>query len=329
MLKGKTIFVTGGAGFIATAAIKRLIADNRIIIWDNFSRNSLQYYPNLKEDRNLTILQGDILDLESLKAAIPPDTDIVIHTAAIAGIDTVTKDPVLTWEVNALGTANLLKALHMLNLIKRLERFVGFSTSEVFGNVALHVEESMPLYMQPVGDNMRWVYAVSKLASEYIIYSYYKSFGLKACILRPFNVFGPGQVGEGAIQRFVKQSLRNEPITIYGDGNQVRSWCYVEDMVEGLLLSLIKEEAIGQVFNIGNPRNAVTMLSLAEKVIRVTNSTSSIVFVPRENTSDVALRIPQIKKAQQLLGYYPKVSLDEGIQMTAAWFRERLSQEAR
>lgn len=320
MIKGKTVFITGGAGFIATAAIRRMISDNRVVVWDNLSRNSLKYF-GLEGHPNLTVIKGDVLDLDGLKAAISPDTNIVIHTAAIAGIATVTKNPVLTWEVNVLGTVNILKALHTLKLIERLERFVGFSTSEVFGNAALRVEESMPLSVQPIGD-MRWIYAASKLASEYLVYSYYKNFGLKACTLRPFNVFGPGQVGEGAIQKFIKQALRNEPITIYGDGSQIRSWCYVDDMVEGLLLSLIREEAIGQVFNIGNSKNTVTTLSLAEKVVQVTCSKSPIVFVPKENGADVELRIPNIKKAQQLLGYQPKVELAPGIQRTAEWCRK-------
>lgn len=320
MLKNKTIFITGGAGFIATATIKRLIADNRIIVWDNFSRNSLKY-SGLEGHPNLTVIKGDVLDLDGLKAAIPLDTDFVIHTAAIAGIATVTKNPVLTWEVNVLGTVNVLKALQALKLIERLERFVGFSTSEVFGNAALRVEESMPLSVQPIGE-MRWIYAVSKLASEYLIYSYYKNFGLKACVLRPFNVFGAGQVGEGAIQIFIKKALRNEPLTIYGDGSQIRSWCYVDDMVQGLLLSMIKEAAIGQVFNIGNPKNTVTTLSLAEKVIQLTNSKSVITFVPKENGADVELRIPSIKKAQQLLGYQPEVDLDQGIKMAAEWYQK-------
>lgn len=325
MIKGKTVFITGGAGFIATAFIRHIISDNRVIVWDNFSRNSLQYFA-LEGHSNLTVIKGDILDLDGLKKAIPLDTDIVIHTAAVAGIDTVTKDPVLTWEVNVLGTVNILKALQALKLTHRLERFVGFSTSEVFGKAALRVEESMPLIVEPIG-GLRWIYAASKLASEYIIYSHHKGFGLKACIVRPFNVFGVGQVGEGAIQQFIKRSLRNEPITIYGDGSQIRSWCYVDDMVEGLLLSLIREEAVGQVFNIGNPKNTVTTLSLAEKVIQAVGSQSTIVFMPKEAGDDVELRIPSIAKAQKLLGYNPKVDLWEGIQRTVDWYRHKLRLE--
>jgi dTDP-glucose 4,6-dehydratase len=319
VLKGKTIFITGGAGFIATGIVRRLIEDNRIILWDNFSRNSLGYF-GLEGHPHLTVLRGDILDFSGLKAAVSPKTDIVIHTAAIAGIATVTKNPVRTWEVNALGTVNLLKALQELDLLERLERFVVFSTSEVYGGAALRVEENMPMQVQPVGE-MRWVYAVSKLASEYVTYCYHKNFALRAVILRPFNVFGVGQVGEGAIQRFILQAINNEPITIYGDGSQIRSWCYIDDMVEGVLLALAKEEAVGEVFNIGNPQNTVTIFSLAEKIVQLAQSQSPIVFVPKEDRADVELRIPKIDKARRLLGFQPKVGLADGIQRTIEWFR--------
>lgn len=326
MIKNKVVFITGGAGFIATAVIRRLISSNRVIVWDNFARNSLKYF-GLEGHPNLTVFKGDILDLDGLQKAIAPDTDIVIHTAAIAGIKTVTQDPVMTWEVNVLGTVNILKALHNLGLVERLERFVAFSTSEVFGQAALRVQESMPLVLPPIGE-LRWIYAASKLASEYLVYCYYKKFGLKACIVRPFNIFGEGQVGEGAIQRFIKQAIVNNPITIYGDGSQVRSWCHVDDMVQGLLLCLEKPEAVGEVFNIGNPANTITTLSLAEKVVQITGSRSSISFLAREGTADVELRIPNISKAQELLGYKPVIGLDEGIRRTAEWYKSHLQEGA-
>lgn len=320
MLEGKTIFITGGAGFIGANLIKRLINSNKIYVLDTLTRNALSAlgidgYPNLK------IIKGSVLDYESLKSNIPSETDIVLHMAAIAGIDTVTKNPVLTMEVNMIGTHYVLRALLERGLISRLERFVGFSTGEVFGTTAFRVTEDTPSTLQLDGE-ARWTYAVAKLASEYLLYSYYKEHGLRAVVIRPFNIYGIGQIGEGAIRQLVLRALRNEPITIYGDGSQIRSWCYVDDMVEGILLALTKDTAIGQAFNIGNPRATLTILNLAEKIIQLTHAQSRITFLPK--TVDVELRIPDISKARKLLGFEPKVDLDEGLRNTIAWYRERL-----
>ncbi|MEM2001618.1 MAG: GDP-mannose 4,6-dehydratase [Thermoproteota archaeon] len=321
MIKGKKFFITGGAGFIGTSLIKRLIADNEIVVYDNLSRNSLKDseswgHPNLK------VIKGDVLDYNFLKKSIPKEVDVVLHMAAIAGIDTVIKNPVVTMEVNIIGLYHLLKALRELQLIERVERFVNFSTSEVFGINAFRVDEKAPMNLQPVGE-ARWTYSVSKLAGEHLTYSYYKQFGLRAVTIRPFNVYGPGQVGEGAVHHFVVRAIRNEPLIIHGEGDQIRSWCYIDDMVDGILLCLEKEEAIGEVFNIGNPRGTITVLGLAEKVIQLARSYSQIVHVPK-TYSDVDLRIPSIEKAKNLLGFEPKVDLNEGLKRTIEWYKSRI-----
>jgi len=321
VIKGKKLFITGGAGFIATSLIKRLITDNEVIVYDNLSRNALKD-SGLWNHPHMQVIQGDVLDYELLKASIPQDVNLVLHMAAIAGIDTVIKNPVKTMEVNMIGTYHALKALQELGLINKIERFIGFSTSEVFGINAFRVDEKSPTNLQPVGE-ARWTYAVSKLAGEHLTYSYYKQYGLRAVIVRPFNVYGPGQVGEGAIHHFVVRAIKNEPLIIHGDGDQIRSWCYIDDMVDGILLCMEKEEAVGETFNIGNPKGTITILRLAEKVVQLANSSSKIVHVPK-NYADVELRIPSIEKAKELLGFEPKVDLNEGIRRTIEWYKSKM-----
>lgn len=313
-IEGKKIFITGGAGFIGTAIIGRLIKDNHITIYDNLWRNALKDSP-WQNHKNLHFIKGNVLDYNNLRESIQ-EQQIVIHLAAIAGIDTVIENHTTTMKVNMIGTYNVLEAALTL---EKCERFLDFSTSEVFGTYAYKSEEHEPTTMGAVGE-ARWTYAVSKLAGEHLTYSYHKEFGLPALSIRPFNIYGPGQVGEGAIHIFIKQALKNDDIQIHGDGNQIRSWCYIDDIVDAVLLCLQKKEAVGNVFNIGNPRGTITILGLAETVMRICNSKSKIVFVPRTYT-DIELRIPSIKRAKGLLGCEPKVDLEEGIKITADWYR--------
>jgi UDP-glucuronate decarboxylase len=317
MIKNKKIFITGGAGFIGTALISRLIENNEIVVYDTLQRNALKE-TNFLNHHNLTLIQGDILDEEKLKEVIG-SSNIIIHLAAIAGIDTVIKSPTMTMKVDMIGTYNVLEAAMKLD---NVERFVDFSTSEVYGSYAYKLGEGDTTTMGAVGE-ARWTYAISKLAGEHLAHSYHKEFGLPVVSLRPFNIYGPGQVGEGAIHVFITRALRNEDIQIHGDGDQIRSWCYVDDIVDPILLSLEKKEAVGNVFNIGYPRGTITILSLAQKIVDICESKSKIVFVPKSYV-DVELRIPDIEKAKKILGYKPKIDLDEGIKRTSDWYREKL-----
>lgn len=313
MLKNKTIFITGGAGFIGSTLIGRLIEDNTIIVYDNLDRNSLEGKPYLTHP-NLRLIKGDILDAEFLEKSIS-GAQVVVHAAAIAGIDNTVKNPVKTMRVNMLGTANILEAAYKDGGI---ERFVDFSTSEVFGSHAFKVDEASQTVTGAVGE-ARWTYAVSKLAGEHLTHAYHRQYGLPAVTVRPFNVYGPGQIGEGAIQIFIRKALKNEDIYIFGDGNQIRAWCYVDDMVDGVMLGLTHPNAVGESFNIGNARAVTTIYGLAEAVCRVLDSKSKIVF--RDPLSaDIELRIPDVQKAKQLIGYQAKVDLDEGIRRTAEWY---------
>lgn len=315
MVKNKNVFITGGAGFIGSTLAKELCENNNVTLFDDFTRNTLQH-TSLESHPRVKIVRASVLDLPLLTREME-GADIVVHAAAIAGIDTVIESPIRTMEVNVIGTANVLKAAHTNAVTGRV---LEFSTSEVFGSMAYRVSEDARAVAGSAGE-ARWVYAVSKLAGEHLAYAYYREHGLPTVTIRPFNIYGPGQTGEGAFQIFIRRALRNEPISIYGDGTQIRAWCYIDDIVEGLLLSLEHPKAVGESFNMGNPRAVVTIFGLAQTVCRVLASDSEIVFRP-PLSADIELRIPETKKAEELLGFRANVDLEEGIQRTAEWYQE-------
>lgn len=310
------IFITGGAGFIGSSFISRMIRYNHIFVYDNLSRNSLadMNHPHLR------IIQGDILDFDFLKRSIPEDTDVVINMAAVAGVDTVIKNPIKTMEVNSVGTYYLLEALRERELLG-IRKFINFSTSEVFGINAFHADEESSINLQPVGE-ARWTYSVSKLFSEHLVHAYHEKLGLRSVNIRPFNIYGPGQIGEGAIHYFILKAIKDEPLIVHGEGDQIRSWCYIDDMIDGLILCLDKNDAVGNVFNIGNPAGTITVRGLAEKIVQLSESSSPIHSIPK-NYVDVDLRIPSIDKSRRILGYSPKVDLNIGIMNTIRWYRSK------
>ena len=316
MIKDKTIFITGGAGFIANTLIKHYIQNNKIVVYDNFHRDTLST-SDVAKHANLSIVKGDVLDLAGLTAAMK-GCDIVIHAAGIAGIDTVIKDPVRTMQVNMIGTANALQAAQ-INGIK--ERFIDFSTSEVFGSMAFKSSETDQTVSGSAGE-ARWTYAVSKLAGEHLAHAYFKQYKLPVVTVRPFNVYGPGQTGEGAIQIFIKKALKNEDIHIDGDGSQIRAWCFVDDFVDCLIRCVENPKAIGESFNIGNSRAVITILGLAQLVCRVLKSDSKIVFDP-PLSADIAIRIPSVEKTKEVLDFKAKVDLEEGVLKTAEWMKTK------
>jgi nucleoside-diphosphate-sugar epimerase len=322
VIQGKKILLTGGAGFIGTTLAGRLVDQNDIVILDNFHRDALRH-TRLSDHPNVKVIRGDVTDPDAAHAAAE-GCQIIVHLAAIAGVDTVLRMPVDTMRVAILGTYNMLEAARQQ---PRLERFVDFSTSEVFGAYAYNVREADLTSLGAVGE-ARWTYAVSKLATEHLAHNYHKQFRIPAVSVRPFNIYGPGQIGEGAIHRFIVQALRGEDITIHNDGSQIRAWCYVDDMAAGLLACLERDEAVGQAFNIGNPRSVVTIYNLAMQIVRLCGSRSKISFVPWDQT-DVELRIPNIEKARRLLGYEPQVDLEDGLQRTIQWYRTKAANETK
>jgi UDP-glucose 4-epimerase len=319
MLEGKRIFITGGAGFIGTTLAGELVERNQIIAIDNLHRDTLTGTA-LADHPNFDFHEANVLDADAIRALAKGATHIV-HCAAIAGVQTVLDSPVRTMRVNVIGTYNALEAAVATQ--DTLERFVDFSTSEVFGTHAYNVSEGQVSTIGSVGE-ARWTYAVSKLAGEHMAHAYHDELRLPTVTVHPFNVYGPRQVGGGAIRAFIEDALAGKDLTVYGDGSQIRAWCYVDDMVTGVLACLERPEAVGQAFNIGNPRSAVTIYDLALRIRRLTGLTAEIVFAPLFY-ADVELRIPNVHKASELLGWEPTVELDEGLARTIAWYREKLT----
>jgi len=317
LIKDKCIFITGGAGFIANRLINILVEENNIIVYDNFHRDTLSFttYANHK---NLKIIKGDVLDYELLEKSME-NSDIVVHAAAIAGIDTVIKSPTNTMRVNMIGTANVLEAAKINKISGRI---IDFSTSEVFGSYAFKPTEDTETVAGSAGE-ARWTYAVSKLAGEHLAMAYYREFMLPISSVRPFNVYGPGQTGEGAIQVFIKKAIKNEDLCIYGDGNQIRAWCYVDDFVDCLIRCIENPKAVGESFNIGNSRAVLTTYGLAQTVCRVLHSSSKIIYKPALS-AEIELRIPSVDKAFNILGFKAKVDIDDGILRTAEWIERNL-----
>jgi UDP-glucose 4-epimerase len=317
-LHGKRILITGGAGFIGTTLARRLVDDNEVVAMDNLHRDALSG-TGLEEHPNFSFEAGDVLDLPRL-TELARGCSHIVHAAAIAGVDTVLDSPVRTMRVNVIGTYNALEAA--LATQDTIERLIEFSTSEVFGQHAFNVGEGSVTTIGSVGE-ARWTYAVSKLAGEHMAHAYHRELGLPTVSVRPFNVFGPGQIGGGAIRAFSEAALSGRDLTIHGDGSQIRAWLYVDDMVDGLLLCLEHPNAVGESFNVGNARSAVTIFDLAQRIKRISGCPGEIVFQPLHYT-DVELRIPNVDKARQLLGFEARVELDEGLERTLAWYRTKL-----
>lgn len=317
--RGERILVTGGAGFIGSTFVSRVIDDNEVTILDTFQRDALRHWPKLAGHKNLRIVQGSVVDQSPVDDAVKGAT-MIVHCAAVAGVDTVIAQPTRTLRVNIIGTWRLLEAAAASGQVKR---FVDFSTSEVFGSYAYKVREGDVATLGAVGE-ARWTYAVSKLATEHMAFTWMKEYGLPTVTIRPFNIYGPRQVGEGAIHHFIKRAVAGEPLTIHNDGAQIRSWCYIDDIIEALCRCLVMERAVGHSFNIGNPRSTVTIYHLAREVVRLAQSSSAIHFVDRQQ-ADVELRIPNVEKAKDILHFSPQVDLDEGLLRTIAWYREQFS----
>ncbi|MDP3879096.1 MAG: NAD-dependent epimerase/dehydratase family protein, partial [Dehalococcoidales bacterium] len=314
----KNILITGGGGFIGVAMATRLCEDNQVVLFDTDFEHNAFAFSELKNNVYVQKFQGDILDKESIDCATR-EAQIVIHMAAKVGVQEVISDSLNTLEVNYGGTSNLLKSLANN---QNCERVLVFSTSEVFGVRAFGIAESGDSTFASVQD-IRWCYCVSKLAAEQLAFSYFRQKGLPAVVIRPFNIFGPDRVGDHVVLRFIMKALRNEDLEVYGDGTQIRAWCYIDDFCDGVLRAMEVPEAIGQAFNIGNQNNTITIQGLAREIIELCGSKSRIVFKSLDFT-DIDLRVPNTSKARNMLGFVPKVDLGEGLTRTINWVSENM-----
>ncbi len=311
------LVITGGAGFLGSHLAEHFVDRFRVRLFDNFARDSLRFAPHLAGHPDVQAIHGDVLDRQALRAAVD-GAAAVLHCAAIAGVSNYEKRAVETLRVNILGTFNVLDAV----ADSKVPRVIHFSTSEIYGPNAASVSETAAPTSGPVSER-RWVYAVSKLAGEHATLRYGETFGINATTVRPFNIYGPRQTGEGAISNFARRVVRGDPLEIYGSGSDVRAWCHVSDLVAAIALMLDNGAAYGQAFNIGNPDARLTTAELAETVIAVAGK-GEIRHVPQVHTP-IPVRSPDIRLARSLLGFEPKVGIRDGIRDTLAWFlKERL-----
>jgi len=311
------LVITGGAGFCGSHLAEHFAQRFRVRLFDTLARDSLRYAPEIVKTADIQIVRGDVLDQRALRDALD-GAAAVIHCAAVAGVSNYYNRPVDTLKVNILGTFNLLEAA----VDAKVRRVIHFSTSEIYGPVADSVTETTPPTSGPVSEP-RWVYAVSKLAGEHATLRYGDVYGIDATTVRPFNVYGPRQTGEGAVSNFARRLVRGEPLEVYGDGSEVRSWCHVSDLVAAIDLMLDREAAFGKSFNIGNPSASLTTFELAQLMIRIYGK-GKVKMTPRVH-APISLRTPDIEHARSLLGYEPKVEIAQGLKDTLHWFQKELA----
>jgi nucleoside-diphosphate-sugar epimerase len=313
--------ITGGAGFIGSHLAERLASEADVVLFDNLRRNSLRF-TDLPDRAEVQFVEGDIRDRASV-ARVVENADAVFHLAAIAGVSSYYAEPEATLRVNIEGTTAVVDAV----VAARVPKLLYVSTSEVYGPYAHEVDEESPCAIGPSSDR-RWVYATSKLAGEHLVLRGGESRGFAATVLRPFNVYGPRQTGEGAIRNFCVAAVTGAPLEIYGDGSAVRAWCYADDFVTAAVTALTAPAAAGQVFNIGNPNAATDTNGLAELVVSLVSGAK----VRHEDVSraEVVYRTPIVEKARKILAFEPRVGLAEGLKRTIEWTTSQpVEQEAR
>jgi UDP-glucose 4-epimerase len=318
--------ITGGAGFIGSHLAEALLSEGHAVdIIDNLSTGSIRNIEHLKSHPKFKYVI-DTLTSESLLAELIDRNDVIFHLAAAVGVKLIVEEPVHTIETNVHGTEVVLKHAN-----KKKKMVIIASTSEVYGkNIDVPFREDADLVMGATVKH-RWAYACSKAIDEFLALAYYKEKKLPVIIVRFFNTVGPRQTGQYGmvLPSFVRQALANEPITVFGDGTQSRSFTYITDVV-GCLMKLIKErEAVGEVYNIGNEQE-VTILRLAEMVRELAGSRSEIVFVPYDRAyeagfEDMPRRVPDLRKVHALVGYEPRVQLREIITNVIEYFRTQES----
>ena len=316
MIRDKTILNTGGAGFIGTHIAERLVEENEVTVLDIDLENALAYSP-LANDECVRKVLGDVRDSKLISEEVA-SSQIVLHYASLIGVKNVIENARDTIDTIILGTRNVLEAA---SKNKNIERLVYISTSEVYGNI-INAEEGTPASIGTDND-ARLCYASAKLMGEHQVWAYHRDFDLPTVVVRPFNIFGPRRLASYAVGQFIVKALAGADLTVYSDGSQLRSWCYIDDFCDGMIACIERDSAVGQDFNLGNPRTAVTIYDLAERIIRLSESSSKITTT--EHTfSDIGVRAPNSQKARTRLGYTAKFDMDLGLRLTIDWYREHL-----
>jgi nucleoside-diphosphate-sugar epimerase len=316
--------ITGGAGFIGSHLSEALLdAGHQVLLLDNLSTGSMENISHLKGRPGFEYFI-DSVENEGLLAELIDRSEVVFHFAAAVGVKLIVEQPVYTIETNVHGTEGVLKHAN-----KKKKLVVIASTSEVYGkSEQVPFREDSDLVLGPTPKH-RWAYACSKAIDEFLALAYWKERKLPVIIVRFFNTVGPRQTGQYGmvIPNFVRQALAGEPITVFGDGAQSRSFTHVADVVGALLKLVVEPKAIGQVINIGNTEE-VTIRRLAERVRELTGSTSSIKLVPYDQAyesgfEDMPRRVPDLSKAEKMIGYKPRHSLDDILIQVIDYFRRK------
>ena len=311
-------FVTGGAGFIGSHLAESLIArEDQVVILDNLSTGSIKNLSRVIDKMQLN--QGDILD-KSLVDKLVAESDYVVHLAAALGVFNIVNKPLESLKTNLQGSEMVLEACD-----KYRKPILIASTSEIYGK-----NEKVPLNEEDdrvIGHPLksRWSYSEAKAVDESLAYFYNLENKLPIRIVRFFNTVGPRQVGHYGmvVPRFVNAALKNEPLSVYGSGDQIRCFCHIDDAVRALLLVMDSDKAIGQVFNVGNNQQ-ISIMDLAKKVIEINNSSSKIEKIAYEDAypngfEDMQRRVPDISKIKRVLGWTPEINLDQIIKDIAAF----------
>jgi len=308
----RSILITGGAGFIGSHLADALIErGDRVAIIDDLSTGAVANIRHLKGHPNFSYTLDTIAN-EAVLAELIDESDAVVHLAAAVGVQLIVQSPVRTIETNVNGTELVLRWA-----AKKGKTVLIASTSEVYGkSERAPFREDDDLVLGPSTIN-RWSYACSKLLDEFLALAYHKERDLPVIIARLFNTVGPRQTGRYGmvVPRFVRAALRNVPLRVYGDGQQTRCFCYVGDTVRALIALLDHPDAVGKVFNVGNPQE-VSILELAQRVVKLAESSSPIMLVPYEHAyeagfEDMRRRVPDISRLTALTGFRPTLDLDD------------------
>jgi UDP-glucose 4-epimerase len=323
------ILITGGAGFIGSHLSDYLLGQGHdVTIVDDLSTGSMENIREAKENRRFRYFIDTIFD-KPLLAELIDDAEVVFHLAAAVGVLNIVESPVRTIETNVGGSELVLELA-----AKKKKRVLITSTSEVYGkSTKFPFSEEDDLVLGPTTKG-RWSYACSKAIDEFLALAYHRERRLPVTIVRLFNTVGPRQTGRYGmvLPTFVKQGLRSEPLTVFGNGKQSRCFTHVGDIVKGLVQCISCDASIGQVFNLGNTEE-VTMNALAERVIEATGSTSTIKYLSYDEAygagfEDMQRRVPDISKARQWFGYAPTQSLDNIINSVVGYYNSKSRADA-
>ena len=317
--------ITGGAGFIGSHLCEALVDQgHQVVAVDDLSTGQIENIQHLRSLPNFQFVRETITNLQVLDR-LASEATIVIHLAAAVGVQLIVQNPVRTIQTNVMGTEAVLTAANRYGC-----KVLVASTSEVYGKgVRIPFKEGDDSLLGPT-THSRWSYAASKAIDEFLGLAYHHQFNLPVIIMRLFNTIGPRQTGQYGmvVPRFVRQALRNQPLTVYGDGKQSRCFADVRDVVEAVVKLVENSQAVGQVFNIGNTEE-VTILGLAELVIELSGSQSEIVLVPYDQAyepgfEDMYRRVPSIEKIHRLVGYVPRHPLEETLNRIIEFEKLRL-----